>query len=129
MPVSSEERLLCRQVVGISAGLADKAVSHVYETTFHEETKRSPLLLGRFQNQIHDALAWLEQHAPSDGLLFGSRLSHADVLVGTSLCFVEEALGSDPLFARPPQLQGWFERLSQLAAFRATYLKFDPPQS
>ncbi len=127
MPIASEERLRCRQVLGIAAGVADKAVSAVYEKVFHSEEQRSQRLLIRIRGQLNDSLAWLEQRAPQADFLFGAELCHADVLLGTALCFAEEAHPEMVELSEYPVLRGWYQRVSALEDFKATYLPLDPP--
>ncbi len=127
LPSSTEERLLCRQVVGIASGVADKSVSALYERTFHDVPNQSAALLTRMRGQVADSLAWLEQHAPSSGFLFGARLSHADIMVGTALCFAIEANPDMVQLEEVPSLQAWLGRLSALAEFKKTYLAIEPP--
>jgi len=127
MPVASEERLRCRQVLGIAAGIADKSVSGVYEKAFHGAEQRSQRLLLRIRGQLTDSLTWLEQRAPQSEFLFGSQLSHADVLLGTALCFAQEAHPEIVALDEYPAVSGWYQRVSALDDFRATYLPLEPP--
>jgi len=127
LPVATDERLRCRQVTGIAAGIADKAVSAVYEKNFHAESQRSQRLLLRMQGQLVDSLQWLEQQAPANELLFGRHLSHADVLVGTALCFAREAHPDMVMLASYPQLHAWYQRLAQMDDFEQTYLPLETP--
>ena len=127
LPTSSEERILCRQVVGIAAGMADKAVAGLYERTFHEEAHRSQRLLSRITGQLADSAAWLEQHAPSQGYLCGGKLSHADIMVGTALCFTTESNPDGLDLGAYPALRAWYQRLAELPEFQKTYLAPQPP--
>jgi glutathione S-transferase len=127
MPVASEERLSCRQVLGIAAGMADKAVSGVYEKVFHADEQRSQRLLIRIRGQLTDSLAWLEQRAPQTDFLFGAELCHADVLLGTALCFAQEAHPDMIPLHEYPAVSGWYERVSALEDFKATYLPVSTP--
>jgi glutathione S-transferase len=128
MPQASEERLLCRQVLGIAAGIADKAVSAVYEKVFHRPEQRSERMLTRIQGQLTDSLAWLEERAPRNDYLFGTRLSHADILVGTALCFTMEAHPEMSDLGAYPLTHSWYHRLAELDDFVETYLPLDPPK-
>jgi glutathione S-transferase len=128
MPWARDERLLCRQVLGITAGIADKAVSAVYEKAFHPAEQRSARLLQRIEGQLRDALAWLEQRAPATEFLFGARLSHADVLLGTALCFAREAALEMFDMGPFPRVRAWYGRLEQLDEFVSTYLPLEPPR-
>jgi len=126
-PSDAAARLACRQVVGVAAGIADKAVSAFYERNFHTPEQRNARLLERNRGQLVDSLAWLEARAPEQWLL-GSDLCHADIMVGAGLRFAGDAL-PDWLDLKPvPRVAGWLERLEALPVFRSTYLAFDPPK-
>lgn len=128
LPTSSDERLLCRAMLGIIAGIADKSVSGVYEHVFHTPEQRSARLLERIKGQICDSLSWLEERAPSDAFLFGEHLSHADVLLGTALCFAREAHPHLFQLSTYPLVASWYERVTALPDFVETYLPLEPPQ-
>lgn len=127
MPTASEERLRCRQVLGIVAGIADKSVSAVYEKKFHDLEHRNQRLLTRIVGQITDSLAWLEQRAPHEAFLFGEQLSHADVLLGTAMCYASEANPEMFTLEKYPGVFSWYRRLVELDDFVATYLPLEPP--
>lgn len=125
-PGDAAARLACRQVVGVAAGMADKAVSAFYERNFHTPEQRNARLLERNRGQVVDSLSWLEVRAPEHWLL--AALSHADIMVGTALRFVSDAL-PDWVDLKPvPRVGAWFQRLEALPVFRSTYLAFDPPK-
>jgi glutathione S-transferase len=128
MPADDAQRLRCRQVIGVATGLADKAVSGVYEEIFHLPAQRAPVLRERLQGQLADALAWLEARAPEAGWLAGASLSQADIAVGTALCFAREAHPELVDLSACPRVAAWCTRLDALPAFTATYLPLDPPQ-
>jgi glutathione S-transferase len=120
-------RLRCRQAMGIAAGLADKAVAATYEKVFHPPAARSQRLLTRLQGQLMDSLAWLEGIAPGGDFLFGSELSHADIIVGTGLCFAREQHPDLLSLEHAPKVQAWCARLDALPSFQQTYLPVVPP--
>ncbi len=126
-PRAAASRLSCRQVVGVAAGLADKAVSAFYEKNFHAPEHRNARLLERNRGQLMDSLAWLEERAPSQFLL-GNELCHADIMVGTAVRFARDAVPDLVDLAPTPRVAAWFERLESLAVFVKTYLAFDPPK-
>lgn len=128
LPASAGERILCRQVMGVATGLADKAVSAVYETIYHAPEHRSARMLDRIKGQLDASVAWLEQRAPRSSFLFGSRPTHADIAVGTALCFAREALPESMTFAQAPNVRTWSQRLDALPAFAKTYLALDLPK-
>jgi len=129
LPVEPAARLRCRQVLGIATGLADKAVSAVYERVFHRPEGRSQRLWKRLGGQLEDALAWLEAAAPEQDFLFGTELSHADIAVGTGLCFARESQPDLLPLATAPRVRTWCARLDALPVFQKTYLAIEPPPS
>jgi len=120
-------RLVCRQVVGVAAGLADKAVSAFYEKNFHTPEQRNARLLERNRGQLADSLTWLDQRAP-DQWLNGSSLSHADIMVGAALRFASDAVPDLLDLSPAPRVAAWCARLEALPVFVKTYLSFDPPK-
>jgi glutathione S-transferase len=126
-PSDAAARLACRQVVGVAAGLADKAVSAFYEKNFHSPEQRNARLLERNRGQLADSLTWLEARAPEHWLL-GSELCHADIMVATAVRFASNALPDLFDLAPVPGVASWCERLEALPVFRRTYLPFDPPK-
>jgi len=80
------------RLAAFAAGVAEKAVALIYEAAFHEGAK--PFWRERMQNQVANTLALLDREsaARTTPWLFGERLSHADVMIGTTLCFLREAL-------------------------------------
>lgn len=126
-PALAAARLACRQVVGVAAGLADKAVSAFYEKNFHTAEQRNPRLLERNRGQLADSLSWLEARAPQQWLL-GAELCHADIMVGVAVRFAGDALPDMLELAPVPRVAAWCARLEALPVFRKTYLAFDPPK-
>jgi len=128
LPAAPVERLLCRQVMGVACGIADKAVSAVYEKVFHTPEQRSARVLERNRGQFADSLAWLEARAPANDFLFGARPSHADIVVGTALCFTREVHPELLLLHEAPSVSAWAKRLDALPVFMKTYLAVEPPK-
>jgi glutathione S-transferase len=126
-PAESPARLACRQVVGVAAGLADKAVSAFYEKNFHPPDQQNPRLLERNRGQLVDSLAWLEARAPEQWLN-GNVLCHADVMVAVAVRFTGDALPDMLDLAPVPRLAAWCQRLEALPVLLKTYLSFDPPK-
>lgn len=127
MPSEPSARFLCRQVIGVAAGLCDKAVSAFYERNFHEPAQQSQRLLERNRGQLVDSLAWLEARAPEQWLT-GSKLCHADIMLGAGLRFVGDALPDFLDQQSAPRVAAWCGRLEALPVFRKTYLGFEPPR-
>ena len=80
------------RLAAFAAGAADKGVALLYEGAFHENA--TPFWHERLRKQVADTLALLdrERAARKTPWLFGERLSHADIMIGTTLCFLREAL-------------------------------------
>jgi glutathione S-transferase len=127
-PDAPAQRLRCYQVLGAATGLADKAVSGVYERVFHPPAQRHAGLLARLRGQYLDTLAWLEQRAPARDWLCGERLTQADIAVGAALRFLSEAHPGEVAIRESPRLFDWWQRLESLPVFAKTYLALDPPQ-
>jgi len=68
-----------------AAGVAEKAVALVYEKAFHKEAL--PSWNERLRKQVSETLAMLDRERASRKTpwLFGERLSHADIMIGTML--------------------------------------------
>jgi glutathione S-transferase len=81
------------RLCALATGLADKAVSLLYEHVLRTEERRNPTWVARCQAQIRDTLALLEseRRSRSTTFLLGERLSHADIAVACALRFVGEA--------------------------------------
>lgn len=80
------------RLAAFASGAADKSVALIYEGAFHEGAK--PFWRERMERQVADTLRLLdrERAARKTPWLFGERLSHADIMIGTMVCFVREAL-------------------------------------
>lgn len=127
MPYAPAPRFKCRQVIGVAAGLADKAVAAFYEKNFHPVEHRSTRLLERNRGQLMDSLKWLAERAPAQWLL-GSELCHADIMVGCAIRFARDAVPDLLDLTDTPAVAAWCDRLEALPVFQKTYLPFDPPK-
>ena len=89
---SGPERRRALKTCAFATGLADKAVSLVYERVIHE--RGTPMWVERCREQVSGVLAALEADRTAAGSpwWFGARPGHADVAVGCVLRFVSEAL-------------------------------------
>jgi len=85
------ERRAALKVCALASGLADKAVSLVYERAVHG--RETPLWAERCRSQIGGVLEALEaDRAGRPGRWwFGERINHADIAVGCVLRFLGEA--------------------------------------
>ena len=129
MPARGAARRRVLKVCALGAGLADKAVSLVYERVLHE--RMTPAWVQRCQGQIDGVLGALEtERAASDGpWWFGDTMTHADIMVACALRFLGEA--HPELFDPPkwPALAGHASACEAMEAFRAVVTPFfvSPP--
>jgi len=119
LPSSGPMRRRALKICALGSGLADKAVSLLYEGVLHAAP--SPVWIERCEAQIGDVLAVLEADraaSPGDWWV-GPELGHADVMVGCALTFLREA--HPRLFdaARWPRLADHSARCEALPAFQA----------
>jgi glutathione S-transferase len=91
IPATGLERRHALKVCALATGLADKAVSLVYERVIHE--RGTPMWVARCRAQIDGVLTALEadRAARPGPWWFGDRVGHADIAVGCVLRFVSEA--------------------------------------
>lgn len=89
---SGLDRRQALKTIALATGLADKAVSLVYERVIHQ--RGTPMWVERCRAQIAGVLDALEadRAARSGPWWFGETIGHADVAVGCVLRFVSEAL-------------------------------------
>jgi glutathione S-transferase len=113
------------KVCALATGLADKAVSLVYERVLHETA--SNIWTDRCRTQIAGVLDALNVPRETP-FWFGDRIGHADIAVTCALRFLKEAHPGlfDP--ARWPALAAHATRCEALPAFQAVVQVFLPPQ-
>jgi glutathione S-transferase len=125
------ERRAALKVCALASGLADKAVSLVYERAVHG--RETPLWVARCRSQIDGVLAVLEadRAARTTPWWFGEGINHADIIVGTVLRFVSEAHPEVFEPARWPALAAHAGRCEALPDFAAVVLPFfvAPPKA
>jgi glutathione S-transferase len=121
------ERRQALRICALATGLADKAVSLVYERVL----RRDPLKLWveRCAAQIGGVLQVLESERAliATPYWFGERIGHADIAVACALRFTSEAHPSlfGPL--RHPALTALAKRCEALPVFREISQKLRPP--
>ena len=119
LPSSGAERRRALKICALGSGLADKAVSLLYEGFLHDAP--SQVWIDRCRSQIADVLSSLEiDRAATEGLFWqGETIGHADIMVACALNFVREA--HPDLFdaARWPRLAGHGALCEGLAPFQA----------
>ncbi|WP_420138293.1 glutathione S-transferase family protein [Sphingomonas sp.] len=112
------------RLTAFAAGVAEKGVALIYEGAFHEGAK--PFWRARMEQQVQDTLALLEQERAgrTTPWLFGEQLSHADIIIGTVLCFVREALPGRFDLTTLPALRQHSDSCEALPAFSNAYQPF-----
>ena len=118
------ERRQALRVCALASGLADKAVSLVYERAVHE--RATPVWIARCRSQIDGVLAALEaERAGRSGpWWFGAQISHADIAVGCVLRFLAEAHPDTIDAARWPALAAHSRACEALPDFAAVVQPF-----
>lgn len=92
VPRSGPARRAVLRATAFATGLADKAVSLVYEVHLRTEEHRSAVWIERCTAQIRQTLDLLErERAAAAGEFWFGALSHADIALGCMLRFVGEA--------------------------------------
>jgi glutathione S-transferase len=123
---SGPERRRQLKICALATGLADKAVSLVYERVLRKDQLK--LWVERCEAQIGGVLAVLEKErvAVTTPWWFGERIGHADIAVACALRFIGEAHPS--LFdARYPALQAHAEACEALPPFQEIVQSLAPP--
>jgi glutathione S-transferase len=126
---SGLERRSTLKVCALATGMAEKAVSLVYEQVIHG--RGTPVWVERCRTQIAGVLDELEaSRARSRPWWFGERLNHADIAVACALRFVKEALPGVFDAARWPALARHSDACEAQPAFSAVVQPFHvtPPK-
>lgn len=121
------ERRHALKVCALATGLADKAVSLVYERVLHDETSKA--WTERCALQIGEVLDALEadRAGRASAYWFGPTIGHADIALACALRFVREA-HPDLDQGGWPALTVQAERCEGLDAFRACAQAFISPK-
>jgi glutathione S-transferase len=121
LPRSGPVRRDGLRIVGLASGLADKAVSLLYEPMFRSQPSES--WMTRCRGQIADTLAGLERDRAARGSTWwlGSSLSHADVAVACGLLFTREAHPALFDAARCPALEAHARACAAMPEFSEIY--------
>lgn len=122
-PAGPQRRAALR-TCALASGLADKAVSLVYERVLH--ARSTPLWTERCRTQIDAVLAALEAErtARPTSWWHGEALGHADVAVACALRFLREAHPDVWDRAAHPALAAHAERCEALEPFRTVRQPF-----
>jgi glutathione S-transferase len=115
------------KICALGSGLADKAVSLVYERVLRKD--QSKIWVERCEAQIGGVLDVLETEraAVATPYWFGDQIGHADIMVACALRFTGEA--HPALFgrARHPALAAHAEACEALPAFQEIVQPLSPP--
>jgi len=127
LPAAQPARYRAQQVAALAMGVADKAVSLIYEKRLHEQA--SEVWVDRCRGQILRTLGVLEadRAARTADYWFGDRIGHADIAVAVALRFVGEAHPGLVPLAGYPALAAHAARHEALPAFQAISQPFIPP--
>ena len=122
------QRRQCLKICALATGLADKAVSLLYERVLRKD-QQSKIWVERCETQIVAVLDVLEKARAkvASPYWFGEKISHADVAVACVLRFTAEA--HRQLFgpARYPALGAHAARCEALATFKEIVQPLIPP--
>src|SRR5437868_13880205 len=115
------------RICALGSGLADKAVSLIYERVLRKD--QLARWVERCEAQIGGVLSMLEKEREAIATLywFGDRIGHADIMIACALRFTG---GAHPaLFdARYPALQAHAARCEALPPFQEILQRLDPPK-
>jgi glutathione S-transferase len=91
IPASGETRRKALKTIALATGMAEKAVSLVYERVLHEQ--QSETWIARCRTQIGAVLDALEteRETRSTPWWHGESIGHADIAAGCALRFIAEA--------------------------------------
>jgi glutathione S-transferase len=124
---SGEARRRHLKIAALGSGLADKAVSLIYERVLRKDQLK--LWVERCEAQISGVLEVLEKAraAVTTPYWFGERIGHADIMVACALRFTGE--GHPHLFnaTRYPALSAHAARCEALPPFREIVQPLSPP--
>jgi glutathione S-transferase len=115
------------KICALGSGLADKAVSLIYERVLRKDQLK--LWVERCEAQISGVLDVLEKERAgvTTPYWFGERIGHADIMVACALRFTGE--GHPQLFdARYPALKAHAARCEALPVFGEIVQRLDPPK-
>jgi glutathione S-transferase len=124
---SGPRRRHALKIIALATGLADKAVSLVYERVLHRE--KSEVWIARCQGQIAGVFDALEadRKPRATPFWFGEAIGHADIAVACALRFTREAHPALVDDARWPALASHTARCEALPPFHDIVQPFSPP--
>jgi glutathione S-transferase len=128
IPMRGPERRHVMKVCALATGLADKAVSLLYERVLRKK-KPSKIWVERCEAQIGGVLALLEKEraAVRTAYWFGEHIGHADIAAACVLRFTAEAHPQLSDAARYPALAAHAARCEALPPFQEIVQPLAPP--
>jgi glutathione S-transferase len=120
LPRSGLQRREGLRICSLAMGLADKAVTLLYEHLLRSEERRSAIWVNRCQAQIRDALSVLEADRRERATPFwqGDRIGHPDIAVACALRFLSESHPALLQAAQWPSLTAHATRCEALPVFK-----------
>jgi glutathione S-transferase len=120
LPARGPVRRAGLRVCALATGLADKAVSLLYERVLRHEGRHSPVWTDRCVAQISATMDLLEtERAASAGPFWLYDLSHADIAVTCALRFVGEAHPALASARELPNLRAHAARCEAMPLFQS----------
>jgi glutathione S-transferase len=123
------ERRQCLKICALASGLADKAVSLLYERVLRKDHP-SKIWVERCKAQIGGVLDALERERANvaSPFWFGVKIGHADIAVACALRFTAEAHAGVFDDVRHPALAAHAARCEALPVFREIAQPLMPPE-
>lgn len=120
LPRAGPVRRAGLRVCALATGLADKAVSLLYERVLRADALRSAVWTDRCRAQITATMDLLErERASANGQFWFGALSHADIAVACALRFVREAHPGLWREGEHPALGAHAERCESMPLFQS----------
>ena len=123
-PRSGAPRRAALKTCALAAGIADKAVTLVYERHVHE--RADPAWIERCAGQITRVMNQLEiaRAAQTTRFWHGDTIGHGDVMVSCAVTFMRDALAGDMDLSPWQALKRHTDMCEDLPAFRDAYMAF-----
>ena len=125
LPQSGPARRAALKACALATGLADKAVSLVYERLLHPQP--SDMWLARCRTQMEAVLDVLEAQRQPTQFWFGDRIGHADIMVACAWRFAAEAHPTVVTETGWPTLAAHAARCESRREFQDVAQAFIPP--
>ena len=123
-PQSGAPRRAALKTCALASGIADKAVSLVYERHVHERT--DPIWIERCAGQITRVMNQLEiaRAAQTTPFWHGDEIGHGDVMVSCAVTFMRDALARDMDLSPWQTLKRHTDMCEALPEFLEAYMTF-----